>query len=213
MELVGGVGHGDSTFLLKNMYNKQLSIHMPYFFSFSPLLGKKPIDTWVRGTHLLESLGVVYWPDAGTLLGFIREGWFIEHDTDIDVSSSSKHLAPAVKNLFLNSGFELIREVKADTGIIQLAFFDRQNENIIFDIEFYEQIGEEWLRWNEEGCLVFPDRFFRGLTPHELEGIPGTFLVPEPIEEYLTLRYGDWRTPFREKTPWQDYTKNIRKDG
>ena len=54
--------------------------------------------------QLLDSHGVFFWLVSGTLLGFIREGDFIEHDTDIDIAISLddyyKHDIVSIFNLF-----------------------------------------------------------------------------------------------------------------
>ena len=68
------------TTILKNYRTKQLEKLKTYFKEESQELLK-------NCTSALDSVGVVYWLEFGTLLGYYREGDFISHDYDIDIGT------------------------------------------------------------------------------------------------------------------------------
>jgi len=181
-----------------------------YHCCFKPLKDRHSLETFARGIYLLQTLGIHYWIDAGTLLGLYRDGQLIPHDSDIDVSTDQKEKALEIETAFVRNGFNLIRRVTDGNETVQLAFEDVEYCRVIFDIEFYKKVGDEWLRDSESGTLVLPDKFYKAMAPRQFK--LGVFNCPEPIEEYLELRYGNgWKVPYEVKTPWQDYTFNLRK--
>jgi len=123
----------------------------------------------------------------GTLLGAVRDGNFITHDTDTDIG-----ILPEQRDLFvslipgiLNLGFQLIRTKHPD----DIVTFMRHDEYIDFALfgihndRFYSYQSNKIDR-------VFLDELMR----FDFNG--GSFFVPCQYERYLVLCYGrNWKTP------------------
>lgn len=88
-------------------------------------LGDKNVFKAIRkGVSLLEDYDFVYWCSAGTVLGLVREdkGW-IGHDTDIDVEVLVSCNEPSIIfEQFTREGYKLVREMRYDNEVMQLAF-------------------------------------------------------------------------------------------
>ena len=90
---------------------------------------KDKINALKKVVSILEKYDIDYWLEFGTLLGLVREGRFIEHDSDIDIG---------VKNL------EKIKKLEKEFNKENLFFYDGWNlkdldiTNDLFCIEFAE---------------------------------------------------------------------------
>lgn len=64
----------------------------------------------------LKSINCNYTLAFGTLLGAIREGNFIKHDLDIDVTIKSEDYSENINKILSENGFTKIREITVDKG-------------------------------------------------------------------------------------------------
>lgn len=133
----------------------------------------------------------------GTLLGCVREGGFLKHDTDIDVGilapdwPKRRSLIEAMRRrghgLVFSRNYKmrfLGRDLLAHLDVD--VFFPWEGKMICFDIQESNKLVGAW----------FPlDAFdnFRSLT---FSGIRVS--IPDPPERVLETVYGDWRTPVKE---------------
>ena len=140
------------------------------------------------------------WVSSGTMLGLYRDKDFIPNDTDIDVGIWG---GPTREEILKDmEGYRLIREVEHEEKPMQLAF---EKDDLIFDIYFYYEEGKTLKNTNEMGEMVKPKYLFETLG--ELETKYGTIPTPNPLEEYLNIRYGkDWKIPSNKKGL---YTKDF----
>ena len=135
----------------------------------------------------------------GTLLGSVREGGVIDHDTDIDLAYISKHeegRRAAEEITEIAKHFAQTEEFDSRLTKVGLHVHDRANPNVRIDI-FH-------LYFDERGLLKFP----HGIAGHteykssqwvgleKTKFLDYTFNIPinpEPILEHI---YGsNWRTP------------------
>ena len=164
-----------------------------------PLKGK-PVFEEMDNTMKLIPSTIMYWFSAGTALGLVREPeGYIEWDTDIDLEINIiKGDEPSIiKTIFEQKGYELVRTMKSEEGIIQYAFVSPLH--IIVDFYFYRKAGEELHCVCDHGTLVLPLKFVE-----ELEYI-FQYPVPKPVKDYLTFRSGDWKTPVQKTNAWDEH--------
>jgi hypothetical protein len=142
---------------------------------------------------------------SGTLLGFYRDGGFVNGEYDIDLGFMGDiNKYKALENLFLNnSDYEVTKSCKEQLLLVV------KYKNISIDIfRHYQRDGLIW----------------HGSTIHEWWNTPfkiakssfgkNEFFAPENVEKYLEENYGNWQKPgiywdFSLDTPNRIYRKNI----
>ena len=159
---------------------------------------------------ILEDLGITFWLDGGTLLGAYRDHTFCdgdEDDIDLFVWADNKILIPTIIKYAEQRGFILHRQWDGDRRApgkapeIALAKYIKTQHGrfrLKIDLFFIEKKGDD--AW---GLLyISPDtaipqvckaKFYENLGMINFHG--RIFNIPSPVEEYLTVRYGDWKTP------------------
>lgn len=171
---------------------------------------------WEENTEMLSvfcnamnSAGIKFWLEFGTLLGYYREHGFIPHDFDIDTGTYYEN-APAVKNALEGAGFKLVREYRVldDGGIEQCylykhitidVFYFRRDGDKMFCNSFYV-IGKANLA--HRSCINKPIPVgVKRIDVPLMNYIPATFMnckvfIPEDTDRYLRVHYGDnYMTP------------------
>ena len=167
---------------------------LEFTFNYNP-----PVDATVAERvlkevkEILDQAGIVFLLSSGTCLGAIRDGAIIAWDDDLDIMSVM--------------GIDGLSKAKVDTALETF----RNREYYIYaspgDHPSFSMI-KDWVRtgWDcyvseKETVVVYPKqeiplRLLR--QPKEITFLGERFLVPNPPEEYLRLKYGEaWRTPKR----------------
>lgn len=141
-----------------------------------------------------KRLSGIRWISAGTALGLYRDGDFINGDTDIDIAMiGHPGIDDEIKQTFQD--YDFIRDVYMEKAVMQMAFI---KNGIILDLYFHWKVKDYYVNVSEYGITKTPDYIYEGA--RELPTKYGTFLFPNPVSEYFTIRYGlDWRTPKSEK--------------
>jgi hypothetical protein len=175
--------------------------------SLQALRDKDGLKTLKNGCELLEKLGINYWVSAGTMLGLYRDGGLIPHDTDIDVETMEISRGEEIRKIFTSNGYKLVKESYYKDMPMQLAFSTLE-DNVIFDIYFYVKLDEETLiNYNDFGVLKLPFKLIRDFHREVFCGI--SLITPHPVEEYLTLRYGNWGERATSKGAWHKQAANM----
>ena len=152
--------------------------------------------------EVMDRLGVEFFLRQGTCLGAVRDNAFIPWDDDLDlgvilgVNGFTEQSIEPLLAAFRESGY-YVRSESSDVIIYATLLKD----NMRVDILFHRVIDEQIYHWPG---IWFPVTLFNQLK--EINFIGKTFLVPNPPEEYLRIKYGsDWQTPsgsIMEKTWW-----------
>jgi phosphorylcholine metabolism protein LicD len=158
----------------------------------------------------LGRIGVIFSLEAGTLLLAVRDNKVSQDDLDVRVSKENfERIKHNLLELF-KGGFSVVHIYEGPSGQSPEITLMRKGETI--DIFTYETRGDQawWLSYdNWSGGPEFiphhvPLKHFEHLEPFKF--LEETWLIPSDVEEYLTLAYGDWRTPVEK---W-DYTKDPK---
>lgn len=143
--------------------------------------------------QILDDLNITFWLDCGTCLGAYRDKDFCDGDEDdIDLSCWDNHLFlmdEIIKRaekigFFVHHKWELEVALKRNKSKIDL-FFNRKNKQEAYT---YLYSGDNIVK-----TVVVPIKHFEALD--RIKFCDEDFFIPGYIEEYLTLRYGDWKTP------------------
>jgi len=142
---------------------------------------------------VLDSVGVQFLLSSGTCLGAIRDNAIIPWDDDTDIMSIK--------------GANGLTDAHVDTAVT--AFRERgyyvyavEGEHQTFSmIKDYVRTGWDCYRNEGDSVLVYPKTVIPLellLNPRKISFLGERYLVPNPPEEYLRLKYGEsWRTPKR----------------
>ncbi len=170
-------------------------------------------------TDLLDENDIEYWLEGGTLLGVIRENRLLPWDNDLDISVKEDEyskLLSVIKSLNYRVRF---KEFEKDDdpfkkGIKRLVkvrnskflFFRGEVALDIFikfekDNEYFWQVGKK--------KKSVDAKYYKELIKYSFDS--KEYLIPKLYEEYLTCRYGEWKTPVKEWNTFRD-DKALRGD-
>lgn len=148
---------------------------------------------------ILDDMGIEFFLIYGTLLGAVRDGGFVETDTDIDLGVKHENLIPKIK--------ELQQRLK-DEGWMCVGFSYPYNftralncwkYDTLIDIRNFEEWdGVRFLQRVDHNRVdianVWPRELFQELK--EIDFYNLKVKIPNPAEKWLEINYGkDWRTP------------------
>ena len=172
---------------------------------------EKSLRLLERATTLLEKYNIPYWLEGGTLLGIIRENRLLPWDNDLDISIRSEdfdRLRRILPKFFYRGMIAKVREHKIDDppfqkGEVRLIkvyatkylFF---KSPLVLDIFVKKKLDDQYY-WvvgvKRRAKKAVPARFYDELTTVQFNN--KTYSIPKLTDEYLTYRYGDWRTPVK----------------
>lgn len=163
--------------------------------------------------HLLEKNGIKYCLESGTLLGIVREGRLLPWDNDLDlfVDSADAHKLGKLKWPLFIRGFVIKEDrVKEEFGPLHCGnlrilkikswrLFSSRKQRLLIDLFVKYPEGERYY-WSVGKKRTVnksvPRHHYDTLSSIEFDG--KVFPIPSDIDDYLTCRYGEWRTPVQE---------------
>lgn len=172
---------------------------------------EKSLRLLERATTFLEKYNIPYWLEGGTLLGIIRENRLLPWDNDLDISIRSEdfdRLRRILPKFFYRGMIAKVRGHKIDDppfqkGEVRLIkvyatkylFFKTP---LVLDIFVKKKLDDQYY-WvvgvKRRAKKAVPARFYDELTTVQFNH--KTYSIPKLTDEYLTYRYGDWRTPVK----------------
>ena len=166
-------------------------------------------------TNVLDAKNIKYWLEGGTLLGIIREDRLLPWDNDMDISITEHYYDALLSSLdelkklgymVWDKEFEKDDEPfkKGVKRIIKIRnrrlYFIRGEVALDIFIKFKKDDEYFWQVGKKKKSVR--DYFYDELKEHSFDG--KAYLVPKEVEEYLTFRYGDWKTPVKEWNTFRD---------
>lgn len=190
----------------------------PFDYEGCPYNTNKPIKMTINDRFkflcevkdVLDKAGIEFWVDFGTLLGFYRQGDFLETDPDIDIGVKREYQDKVISiaSELSKIGKVVTRVDVGEPGTNYLAGYKIYRDDLWLDIAFFwECDGKYVLPISEHPkVMTFDKRFYDDLVDIEIRGLK--FKMPKDIEEYMVLHYGeDWRRPFK---PGEEYDLHAR---
>lgn len=150
----------------------------------------------------LQQHNIPFWLEAGTLLGIYRDGNLIAWDYDADISIPAEYSDKVAALRYKFFPRYIVRKrsiynrwIPGDTRVVKVKTTWEKLQQVNFHIDLFcvYRVNDKY-RWVDSGVLKQVDaKFFDTQDYIEWEGrkIP----VPAHTEEYLSLRYGNWRIP------------------
>ena len=165
--------------------------------------------------NLFEKHGITYWLDCGTLLGIIRDNDLLPWDHDADISISSKDVKQVLKILKRLPAKYRISLRRDYTGrlpgtlrIIRIKFIKNKPLRLLryrelhLDILVKYKFGDYyyWIdtRTPKRVQANYHDRLDYILWNNK------KYAIPSNVEQYLAVRFGNWRKPQESFDPSVD---------
>ena len=163
---------------------------------------QKMKDMLLNTIDILNDNNIKYWIEAGTLLGIIRDGDLIPWDYDADIGINAESINDIMKLKMKFFPRYLIKKKFIETGwlpgnvrVIKVKTTWEKIKQLNFHLDLFCLYRvENNYRWSDSNALKHVNRkFYDKLDIIDWEG--RKIYIPSNVEEYLTLRYGDWKSP------------------
>jgi hypothetical protein len=184
---------------------------LEYSFSYNPPMDLTSAENNLKEVkQVLDQLGVVFFLYSGTCLGATRDKAFIPWDDDIDLLSVigmnglTEEIVEAAAAIFRERGY-FIREI------------DGAHTSTRSMMKNYVRVGWDAAHIIDGAIYAYPGvrlpiELFE--QPKEIEFLGEKFLVPNPPEDYLSLKYGaEWMVPKKSGLYEMDVVEKIPDSG
>jgi len=164
-------------------------------------------------SKVLNEIKVFHWLEFGTLLGVVRDGKLISHDTDIDFGVFLEDQSENIQKAFEKAGFKLVHRLEIDNGNYGLEE-SYERDGVGVDLFYFTKTKRGMY------CHLFPlerknKRLVRELftSVNEFRSINWQDLdihIPKDAEQRLRDTYGDYQKPDKNwYTPTQALNSKI----
>lgn len=162
----------------------------------SQVVAKPPYDLENRARALREAhavltaCGIKFWLTMGSLLGAVRDNDFIPWDDDVDMDMLEEDFVSVMyklKERLIEAGF--IVRLTDTKKYPKMSFFKYGQKLSLGALCKYSK------RWRVRPRYKYPNHCFLKEEYIEFKGM--RFLVPSPVDEFLTHCYKNWRIPIK----------------
>lgn len=164
-------------------------------------------DILFKVAKVMNRLNIPFFLSSGTLLGYYREGKFLDHDYDVDIGIYNKDFTQDIFNEMKKEGFFNYRNLgKLDTGY-EMSFYLRKSKikkyaKIDIFVHNTETVnGKKMIYWSSYKRPDYKEQIkyrvsYFDIRPVFFYNIPVN--IPLNTEKYLREHYGDnWRIPIK----------------
>lgn len=185
--------------VLKPLYLPFL-LKLKFFFENKNF--QKEGNTVLKKANLaLKEARVFYWLEFGTLLGVVRDGKLIAHDTDIDVGVYLKDYSAKIEKSLLKYGFVKTRKFEIDGGKYGIEESYELN-GVSFDIFYFTEYSEglycHLFPENEKGEMVVRELYTKVKEFKEINWQGNLVNIPKDADQRLRDTYGDYTIKIKE---------------
>ena len=184
-------------------------------FAYIPIIKRrsegrfaKYMPTLVKRVHAaFTDAKINYVVDFGALIGFMREGWFLDRDDDVDFSILPGTSPLAVCEALEKIGFNFQMCV-AYGGVVTNLKMEDKKLGVFVDLFFL--MADRGKVYHCGASPKYKDlkcyggwRYYRPAITRTIEISPRNqfkVMVPENYDEFLRAHYGNWRIPNRNWT-------------
>lgn len=155
----------------------------------------------------LRHYGVSYFVRDGTLLGLVRGGDLIAHDSDIDIGILGLSNYSSVRRAFMLKGWSIGQLVRWKGDCYHLTFYT--DNDCVVDFTFFRRIQDGLYSFAEiDNYFYYPARLIEPVA--NLEVMQTQVSTPHKSIEVLELTYGPgWIVPKNKKKPWREEEYGI----
>lgn len=161
--------------------------------------------------EFLSNEGIKHWVDAGTLLGIVRDGSFIDGDTDIDIGVSCVVNRERFVSNIKRAGFTVCYGYSYQSGDLALLRVEKRSVGI--DIEFFVKEGSVYYYDSPReyaGSREVPTPFAHSVlryfyepscldTLDQLSFNGVSLMVPRKLDQYFSTYYRDWKQKVQKR--------------
>jgi hypothetical protein len=172
-------------------------------------MGDIPRTTLTTAKTALDSIKCPFFLSDGTLLGYVRGGDFVAHDTDIDLGVFADDFSPDIVPAMEKAGLTLQRVIGDIGRGLEFTFV---RDGLCLDVFFYyKTIDMFWhVIWKGETRRRYCFTPF-ALRRVEFRGL--SVKVPHPADRTVREQYGpDWKIPILTGWSWWNSPYNLRED-
>lgn len=169
-------------------------------------LQKHGAATLKRLHSLMVENDVPYYCDYGTLIGLMRDGGFLKHDDDIDISIEPDAVEPEkLLRIFMDAGYGFVHGFEYEGCLAEFTLTDVSG--VLIDVFFPTRLDDDKVHgyqavWEpdkeypvENANTMIQYDFIKAKDIKAIQVLGVDVNVPGNFDDVLTSEYGSWRVP------------------
>lgn len=158
---------------------------------------------------LFEKHDIKYWLDHGTLLGIIRDKELIPWDHDVDICISGEDVGKflAIKKKFpfkyrISMRYDDTGRLPGTLRLVKIKYWHRKYlrlfkfQELFLDIFIKYKVGDYYYWIDTHTPKRVKAKYHDDLDTIYWDN--RDYVIPSNVDQYLTDRWGDWRTPVKD---------------